>query len=57
MPPATSGVECKNLTYRKDMLRLSARRAARGQPPAGAPMDFTPPGELFGIDFVHEPLP
>ena len=80
------GVECKNPTYRKDMLRglLGVRRELsylydptptpfRAWPrpvvPAIPPScllafatdprvtDFAAPGEVFGIDFLHEPLP
>jgi hypothetical protein len=80
------GVECKNLAYRKDLLRalLGVRRelsllrdptatgfrywprdSVPAQPPScllaygtdPAINDFAPPGSVFGIDFVHEPLP
>jgi hypothetical protein len=80
------GVECKNLTYEKDMLRalLGVRRELslladvqptgfrtwpRHQVPANPPscllafgtdrkiLEFAPPGETFGVDFIYEPLP
>jgi hypothetical protein len=80
------GVECKNLTYRKELLRalLGVRRelslltdatatgfrywprdAVPAQPPScllaygtdPAIGVFSPPGSVFGIDFVHLPLP
>jgi hypothetical protein len=80
------GVECKNLTYEKGLLKeiLGVRRelsllqgpkrtAFNSWPRTSVPADpascllvyasseevleFSDPGEVFGIDFFHEPLP
>jgi len=80
------GVECKNLTYQKDMLRalLGVRRelsfltepmrtpfhiwprtAVPATPPScllaygsdPAILSYAAPGQVFGIDFIYEPLP